>query len=113
MDSGRGAAGQFQVSFNENGDFFSNLLTGIKIKPGVETTASVTVTRHVVSDDFRDLPLEVRRCKFSYESSGNFDDGYFTNYTQKGCRYICSVKHRIAELGCIPWDNPSLNVSTK
>ena len=83
---------KFQVSFNQNENFFSNLLSGIEIRPGIETVVTITPIQHVVSDAFRKLDFETRQCRFGHE----FDEenvGFFNFYTQKSCQYVCSLKH--------------------
>ena len=101
--------GQFQVSFNENMDFFANLLSGVVLRPGIETMVTIHPTHHVVTDDFRALDFEQRKCKFSHETDEK-STSFFNNYTQKACQYTCSLRYLQKLMGCTPWDVPPLTI---
>ena len=102
-DEDRISDGKFLVSFNGNGDFFSNLFDGIEVVPGYETVVTVTPVNHVVTEDFSDLAPEQRKCKFGHERNAA-GKSYFNGYTQKSCEMECAAKYLQSRFQCIPWD---------
>ena len=85
---------------NEN--FFYNMLSGIKVMPGVKTVAYITITQQIVTEGFRAMDKASRKCNFGHEEPR----AYFLNYTRESCQYICSLNYRLRKFGCIPWDVP-------
>ena len=79
------------MSFNQNDDFFTNLLSGIEIRAGIETVVTITATEHVVGDGIRELDLSSRQCKFKDEVGNDTD--LFGVYTEKSCKLACAIRY--------------------
>ncbi len=94
---------RFQVSFNQNSDFFSNLANGFILNPGFRTMVTITPTMHVTTDDFRELSIEERKCRYTNELPDNWS--LFKNYTQKSCQFLCMIECLNEHGDCVPWDH--------
>ncbi len=94
---------RFQVSFNQQFDFFSNMATGFILKPGFQTSVTVTPTMHVTTNDFKNLALDVRKCRYYNELPDTWK--LFNGYTQKSCHFLCMIEYLSINGNCTPWDH--------
>ena len=99
-------------------------LQDLTFKAGTEYRLRIVPQVHTVSDSFKDLPLETRRCRFMQEVPEP-GDAIFQLYRYKSCILNCMLKNLVmakpsfdiwkcfsseithaCQQTCIPWDYP-------
>ncbi len=96
----------FRLSIQNNRDFVDTLSNSIDINTGFRYQVQVTPVQHVTSEDFRDLPISVRQCRYLDENAlGNAS--LFRFYTRKTCEYECMIRLGVSQVGCLPWFYPA------
>ena len=68
---------------------------------GNEYTFEVGIDGRIITQNFRELPIDRRKCKLPNEVADNF---WFKHYSKRQCKYQCRTILAFNACGCIPWD---------
>ena len=60
--------GSLMVAVNEWTDYFNVKINQLALRAGTEVIVKVRPTQHSTSEDFKDLSLEDRGCRFTHEN---------------------------------------------
>ena len=80
---------------------YDDFLIPLTLEPKHEYTIRVTPYGKISSDGFKDLGINQRSCKLEEEVS---EGSSFQSYTEKNCKYECTVNLAIELCKCAPWD---------
>ena len=68
---------------------------------GHEYIFEVDIDGRIITENFRHLPIDQRKCKLQNEVA---DDFWFKYYSKRHCQYKCRTLLAYNVCGCIPWD---------
>ena len=71
------------------------------LKKGHEYNFEVSIDGRMITENFRELPIDERKCKLQDEVDAN---SWFKFYSKRQCKYKCRTLLAYNTCGCIPWD---------
>ena len=87
-----------QILHEPNQDHSTRSFT---LKERREYTFEVTIDGRIITDNFRELTIDQRKCKLKKEVDQN---SWFMHYSKRQCKFMCRTKLAYNACGCIPWD---------
>ncbi len=94
----------FRLGVQNSHDFIDTISDGVDIDIGHKYLLKVVPVQYVTSDDFRDLPVSVRKCRYADENPRT--DSVFSYYSKKTCTLECLLTKSAGITGCVPWYFP-------
>ena len=99
-------AGDIILGISDQFNPFEVKLKGIKLKSGFHHRYKVTPTQYATSDNFRNLDINVRKCRFLDENPD--PKSIYSYYSQSACAFECRLRYAQNLTNCIPWDYPTI-----
>ena len=94
----------YTVGVTGQKNFIDQRMLVHKLTPGYHTTLHVIPKIIESTSSFDDLPLDIRQCKLSHETSGF---RFFQSYSNKACQIECAARKATSFCQCLPWNYPN------
>ena len=95
----------FKILISSRKGYFDALSIAKEIKPGFETTYDVQPFEVHGTNELRQIPEEIRKCKFPDEVDQK--DSMFKIYSQTSCEFECRINNARKKCKCTPWNFPT------
>ena len=99
---GRQNTGHYKVSFNDRHGYVSNQFSGQDAFVGYQSVFMVKPTEYSATDNFKDLSIKQRKCRFSHEHPDP-ENSLFKYYSQSTCSFECKLRQAYEFTKCTPW----------